>query len=87
MLKSQQPKAHLICGMLQKLICSENELTIKDISQKRFRRRCIFETLGRTIPAGEVTGMSAVNTHTHQGVEIFSRMSYCKVYRADDGDM
>lgn len=72
-------------------ICSKMNWTIKDISQKSvpyvLDEDVYSATLGRTIKAGDVTGMSAVTTiHTHQGVE-FEVECIGKVYREDDGDM
>ena len=51
-------------------ICSKMNWTIQDISQRSvpyiLDEDVYSETLGRTVPAGQVTGMSAVTTiHTH----------------------
>ena len=72
-------------------ICSKMNWTIKDISQKSvpyiLDEDVYSDTLERTIPAGQVTGMSAVTTiHTHQGIELEVEC-IGKVYRQDDGDM
>ena len=72
-------------------ICSKMNWTIQDISQKSvpyiLDEDVYSETLGRTVPAGQVTGMSAVTTiHTHQGIELEVEC-IGKVYRENDGDM
>ncbi len=72
-------------------ICSKMNWTIQSISQKSvpfvLDEDVYSETLGRTIPAGQATGMSAVtNIMTHQGIELEVEC-IGKVYRQEDGDM
>ena len=72
-------------------ICSKMNWTIQDISQKSvpyiLDEDVYSETLGRTVPAGQVTGMSAVTPiPTHQGIELEVEC-IGKVYRENDGDM
>ena len=72
-------------------ICSKMNWTIQSISQKSvpfvLDEDVYSETLGRTIPAGQATGMSAVtNIMTHQGIEL-EVGCIGKVYRQEDGDM
>lgn len=72
-------------------ICSKMNWTIASISQKNvpftLDEDVYSETLGRTVPAGDAIGMSAVTTiHTHQGIELEVEC-IGKIYREDDGDM
>ncbi|MGI6155520.1 MAG: dihydrodipicolinate reductase [Enterococcus lemanii] len=72
-------------------ICAKMHWTIQAISQKSvpfvLEEDVYSETLGRTIPAGDAIGMSAVTTiHTHQGIELEVEC-IGKVYRENDGDM
>lgn len=72
-------------------ICSKMNWTITSISQKSvpytLDEDIHSETLGRVIPAGQATGMSAVTTvKTHQGIELEVEC-IGKVYREEDGDM
>lgn len=72
-------------------ICSKMNWTIQSINQKSvpytLDEDVYSETLGRIIPAGQVTGMSAVTkVQTHQGIDLEVEC-IGKVYRQDDGDM
>lgn len=72
-------------------ICSKMNWTIQSISQKSvpfvLDEDVYSETLGRTIPAGYATGMSAVTTvTTQQGINLEVEC-IGKVYRKEDGDM
>ncbi|MFW7419799.1 dihydrodipicolinate reductase [Vagococcus fluvialis] len=72
-------------------ICNKMNWTIKEISQKSvpfiLEEDIFSETLGRVIPAGDATGMSAVTTiKTYQGIELEVEC-IGKVYRDSDGDM
>lgn len=72
-------------------ICSKMNWTITEISQKSvpytLDEDIESETLGRVIPAGQATGMSAVTTvKTNQGIELEVEC-IGKVYRPEDGDM
>ncbi len=72
-------------------ICAKMHWTIQSIDQKSvpfvLEEDVYSQTLGRTIPAGEAIGMSAVTTiQTHQGIELEVEC-IGKVYRESDGDM
>lgn len=72
-------------------ICSKMNWTISSITQKSvpyiLDEVIHSETLGRDIPAGQATGMSAVTTvKTHQGIELEVEC-IGKVYRQEDGGM
>ena len=72
-------------------ICAKMNWTIQAISQKSvpfvLEEDVYSETLGRTIPAGDAIGMSAVTTiQTYQGIELEVEC-IGKVYRENEGDM
>ncbi|MBT2732419.1 dihydrodipicolinate reductase [Carnobacterium sp. ISL-102] len=72
-------------------ICAKMNWTIQSISQKSvpfvLEEAVYSETLGRSIPAGDAIGMSAVTlVQTHQGIELEVEC-IGKVYRETDGDM
>ena len=72
-------------------ICAKMNWTISSIQQKNvpfvLDEDVYSQTLGRTIPAGQATGMSAVTSiKTQQGIELEVEC-IGKVYRKDDGDM
>lgn len=72
-------------------ICSRMNWSIASISQKSvpitLDEDIYSETLGKTIPAGDAIGMSAVTSiQTHQGIEL-EVQSIGKVYREGEGDM
>ena len=72
-------------------ICAKMNWTIQSIRQQSvpfvLEEDVYSETLGRTIPAGDAIGMSAVTTiQTYQGIELEVEC-IGKVYRESDGDM
>ena len=72
-------------------ICAKMNWTIQAISQKSvpfvLEEDVYSETLGRTIPAGDAIGMSAVTKiQTYQGIELEVEC-IGKVYRENEGDM
>lgn len=72
-------------------ICAKLNLTIQSITQKSvpvvLDVDIFSETLDKTIPAGDATGMSAVTTiKTHQGIEL-EVQCIGKVYQEGEGDM
>ncbi|MEG0292774.1 NAD(P)H-dependent amine dehydrogenase family protein [Enterococcus sp.] len=72
-------------------ICAKMNWTIQSIRQQSvpfvLEEDVYSETLGRTIPAGDAIGMSAVTRiQTYQGIELEVEC-IGKVYRESDGDM